>query len=119
VGVETLTCARCKATRDSHDNFCRSCGHQFTVNLPVVRESNLPIKTAPSIPPSLVGSVAVLAVGTSIEWLARRFAGTAARAAGRALVRGDRPVTPVKGAALEPDVTINEVVYVRKIEVRR
>jgi hypothetical protein len=117
--VEKLTCARCGAARDTQDNFCRSCGHQFTVNLPAVREDRLPARTGRAIPPSLVGSVAVLAVGTGIEWLARRMAGTAARAAGRALVGGDRPLPPVQRRPEAASVTIDEVVYVRKVEVRR
>jgi hypothetical protein len=96
------------------DNFCRRCGHQFTVNLPALRAPSLPVPSR-SIPPSLVGSVAVLAVGTGLEWLARRLANNAARAAGRALV----------GKAAEPqrapdeDVTISEILYVRKVQLRR
>ncbi|HWO74059.1 MAG TPA: hypothetical protein VNN21_10940, partial [Dehalococcoidia bacterium] len=79
-----VRCGRCGAVRETGDNFCRNCGRQFTVNLPALRGSNLPtIRKA--IPPSLVGSVAVLAVGTGLEWLARRLASSAARAAGRAL----------------------------------
>jgi hypothetical protein len=72
-----------------------------------------------AIPPSLVGSVAVLAVGTGIEWLARRMAGTAARAAGRALIGGERPSLPAHRSRDTRTVTIDEVVYVRKVEVRR
>jgi hypothetical protein len=72
-----------------------------------------------SIPTSLVGSVAVLAVGTGIEWLARRMAGSAARAAGRALVGADRSLVPQKRRPESQSVTIDEVVYVRKVEVRR
>ena len=117
--MEKLTWARCGGARDTQDNYCRVCGHQFTVNLPAVRESRLPARTNRTIPTSLVGSVAVLAVGTGIEWLARRMAGSAARAAGRALVGADRPSPPAKRSEDEPSVTVNEVVYVRKVEVRR
>jgi hypothetical protein len=117
--VDKLTCARCGVTRDTQDNFCRACGHQFTVNLPAVRENRLPVRTSRAIPPSLVGSVAVLAVGTGIEWLARRMAKPAARAAGRALIgAGDRSL-PAKRDGGSANVTIDEVVYVRKVEVRR
>jgi hypothetical protein len=117
--VEKLTCARCGIERDTRDNFCRSCGHQFTVNLPAIRESGLPVRQArPAVPRSLVGSVAVLAVGTGIEWLARRMAGSAARAAGRAIVSAN-PLQPTRRARDTGTVTIDEVVYVRKIEVRR
>jgi hypothetical protein len=64
-----------------------------------------------------MSSVAVLAVGTGIEWLARRMAGPAARAAGRALISsGNRSVDRRSSDA---DVTIDEVVYVRKVQVHR
>jgi hypothetical protein len=121
--VEALKCGRCGAARDTNDNFCRSCGHQLTVNLPALRQSRLPAGPQ-AIPRSLIGSVAVLAVGTSIEWLARRFAGSAARgavrAAGRALVRQDRvPTTKTGAASPAKNVSIDEVIYVRKIELRR
>ena len=117
--VQKLTCARCGVTRDTQDNYCRACGHQFTVNLPAVHESRLPARSGRTLPPSLVGSVAVLAVGTGLEWLARRMAGTAARAAGRALISGERPRLPAKRSFEEPSVTIDEVVYIRKTEIRR
>ena len=100
------------------DNFCRACGHQFTVNLPSVRASNLPAVKRSSLPPSLVGSVAVLAVGTGLEWLARRMVGQAARAAGRALIGSDQPA-PTKPATRQDDVTVDEVLYVRKVQLRR
>jgi hypothetical protein len=117
--VEKLTCSRCGGARDTQDNFCRGCGHQFTVNLPAVHESQLPLRQSRAIPPSLVGSMAVLAVGTGIEWLARRMAGTAARAAGRALIGGERQQPPARRPQDPQTVTIDEVVYVRKVEVRR
>ncbi len=79
----------------------------------------MPVSVAKGLPPSLIGSVAVLAVGTGLEWLARRMAGNAARAAGRALVSSDRPPPPSTRQAQSPDVTIDEVVYVRKVQVRR
>jgi hypothetical protein len=115
--VEAIDCGRCGAKRDTNDNFCRRCGHQFTVNLPSVRSQNLPAVRR-SLPPSLVGSVAVLAVGTGIEWLARRMAGSAARAAGRALIGQDRSVVPA-AAPRRDDVTVDEVLYVRKVQLRR
>ena len=117
--MEKLSCGRCGAIRDTQDNFCRACGHQLTVNLSAVRESRLPVRPSRAIPPSLVGSVAVLAVGTGIEWLARRMAGSAARAAGRALVGAERAPPPVTRPSASQSVTIDEVVYVRKVEVRR
>jgi hypothetical protein len=117
--VERLTCNRCGEARDTADNFCRVCGHQFTVNLPAVHESRLPARSGGGIPPSLVGSVAVLAVGTGIEWLARRLMNSAARAAGRALVGAESPRPPAPRSSTAESVTIDEMVYVRKIEVRR
>jgi hypothetical protein len=115
--VEAISCGRCGAKRDTNDNFCRRCGHQLTVNLPAVRSPNLPAVRR-AIPPSLVGSVAVLAVGTGIEWLARRMAGSAARAAGRALIGQERPLAPAPSPRLD-DVTVDEVLYVRKVQLRR
>jgi hypothetical protein len=100
------------------DNFCRACGHQFTVNLPAVRASNLPAVKRGSLPPSLVGSVAVLAVGTGLEWLARRMVGQATRAAGRALL-GSEQAAPAKPAPRQENVTVDEVLYVRKVQLRR
>jgi hypothetical protein len=116
--VDAVKCGRCGATRDTNDNFCRRCGHQFTVNLPAVRSRNLPAVRR-TLPPSLVGSVAVLAVGTSIEWLARRMAGSAARAAGRALIGQERAVAEPKRELRPDNVTIDEVLYVRKVQLRR
>jgi hypothetical protein len=117
--VEVLTCGRCGAKRDTADNFCRQCGHQLTVNLPAVRAETLPAVPR-AIPPSLIGSVAVLAVGTGLEWLARRIAGSTARAAGRALISreqatGDKP----RQTATSDDVTVDEFLYVRKVQLRR
>jgi hypothetical protein len=75
-----------------------------------------------AIPPSLIGSIAVLAVGTGLEWLARRLAGSTARAAGRALINREA-ATPSKAqpAAIsdEDEVTVDEFLYVRKIQLRR
>jgi hypothetical protein len=94
-------------------------------SLPAVPASRLPARTQ-SIPPSLVGSVVVLAAGTGIEWLARRFGGAAARtaaraatrAAGRALIGGSQ--RPAAQQARPPAKTIvDELIYVRKIELRR
>jgi hypothetical protein len=117
--VDALKCGRCGNPRDQADNFCRRCGHQLTVNLPAVRPRNLPIRVQ-SLPPSLVGSVAVLAVGTGLEWLARRLVGNASRAAGRALIgRDNSPATTRPAKPTSPDVSVNEVLYVRKVELRR
>jgi hypothetical protein len=90
------------------------------VNLPAVKEPRLPAETNSAIPPSLVGSVAVLAAGTALEWLARRLAGNAAKAAGRALVRKE-PSAPAKARQpqVTPAVTVREFLYVREVEVDR
>jgi hypothetical protein len=118
--VDSVQCGQCGATRDVGDNFCRVCGHQFTVNLPAVSESRLPAVKRSAIPPSLVGSVAVLAVGTSLEWLARRMMGSVVRSAGRALVGGsNRPEPTPPARRREDDVTVDEVLYIRKVQLRR
>src|SRR5690606_18771903 len=116
---------RCGASRDTADNFCRVCGHQFTVNLPSVPPSRLPVQSSgPGLPASLVGSLALLAVGTGLESLPRRRAGTAARRAGRAAgpalpTPEERPQPPARRTNETSSVTIDEVIYVRKVEVRR
>ena len=75
--MSDLRCGRCEFPRETNDNFCRRCGHQFTVNLPAVRSVGLPqVQRSSAIPPTLIGSVAVLALGTGAEWLARRLAGS-------------------------------------------
>ena len=117
-------CSRCGAVCESEDNFCRRCGHQLTITLPAVRAQTLPVRrqTLPAtLPPSLVGSVAVLALGTGLEWLARRLANNAVRAAGRAIVARDNaaPAATTKPSPPASDVTVNEFVYVRKVQLRR
>jgi hypothetical protein len=117
--MNLLHCHRCGAECERDDNYCRRCGHQLTITVPAIRTSSLPARGSPALPPSLVGSVALLAVGTGLEWLARRLANNALQAAGRAIVaRGD---PPRKAVAAQPqsDVTVNEFLYVRKVQLRR
>jgi hypothetical protein len=88
-----------------------------------VREPSLPAETGGGLPPTLVGSIAVLAIGTGLEWLARRMAGNAARgaarAAGRALTKR-QPEAPVRAASpAEPAVVVREVLFVREVDLRR
>jgi hypothetical protein len=75
-----------------------------------------------ALAPSRVGSVAVLAAGTALEWLARRLAGGAARgasrAAGRALTRRESPAVPAAPKD-DPAVTVREFLYVREVDLRR
>jgi hypothetical protein len=99
------------------DNFCRRCGRGLRAGLPVVRPAPaLPQRSSGALPPSLVGSVAVLALGTGLEWVARRVFGSAARAAGRALIPGsDQRIAKTPQA----EATIDEFVYVRKVQLRR
>jgi hypothetical protein len=95
-------------------------------SLPAVSRTALPAQSR-ALPPTLVGSVAALAVGTGIEWLARRMAGGAARAATRAAGRAIVPrLTPradvSKPAAKAPSenvTVVDEIVYVRKVQLRR
>jgi hypothetical protein len=120
--MNALRCSRCQLPRDTNDNFCRRCGHQFTVNLPAVRAVNLPEvqRGRTSLPPSLVGSVAVLALGTGAEWLARRLAGSATRAMARKVLGGSSAQVPARAESPGTrDVTVDEFVYVRKISLRR
>ena len=93
----------------------------MAASLPAVRSANLPVRSSRALPQPLVRSVAVLAVGTGIEWLARSFAGSAARAAGRALVGIERaPPTPAsKPAELPREAVVDEVLYIRKVQLRR
>jgi hypothetical protein len=94
------------------------------VTLPAVRETRLPAETR-AIPPALVGSVAALAAGTALEWLARRLASNAAKgvakAAGRALTRSATgqqvraPVAQDDGGA----VVVREFFYLRRVDLRR
>ncbi len=125
--MNDLRCPGCDAVRDSDDNFCRRCGRQITVNLPALATPRLPAEPAPALPPALVGSVAALAIGTGLEWLARRVASNAARgaarAAGRAIVRRDsapRAQTPVQATVTDDSaVVIRETLYVRQVNLRR
>jgi hypothetical protein len=122
--MDTLRCSSCGASRDADDNFCRRCGRQITVNLPAIRQGSLPAESR-GVPPSLVGSVALLALGTGLEWLARRAAGgaarTAARAAGKAITKRDQTSSR---AAVKADpetpaaMRIDEVVYIRQVHIR-
>jgi hypothetical protein len=121
--VDALSCSRCGAACDLNDNFCRRCGHDLSLALPALRPPSLPARPR-TIPPSLVGSVAVLALGTGLEWLARRAAGTAARAAGRALVGGGQERTVARprrsdGNAAPDAIDVDEVLYIRKVQLRR
>jgi hypothetical protein len=123
VTVNDLRCPSCSAPRDSDDNFCRRCGRQITVNLPAVREPSLPAETSGGLPPTLVGSIAVLAIGTGIEWLARRMAGSAAkgaaRAAGRALTKRQAAPASRASSVADPAVVVREVLFVREVDLRR
>lgn len=117
--MSALTCSRCGQAANHEDNFCRNCGRQLTVNLPAVAPNRLPVSMR-SVPRPLVGSMAVLALGTGLEWLARRAAGGAARAVGRALIgQGDTaPAREVKSST-PAQVDVDEVVYIRKVQLRR
>lgn len=118
--VEPLTCIRCGAAREIADNFCRKCGHQLTVTVPAVQPAASALPSIPvAIPPSVVRGVAVLALSTGIEWAMRRVAGNAARAAGRALVPGSSQPSRQARDASPREVSVDEIVYVRKVQLRR
>jgi hypothetical protein len=121
--MSDLRCPTCNLPRDISDNFCRNCGRQITIDvpsLPAIRAPDLPVPIR-SVPPSLIGSVAVLALGTGLEWAARRLgsgaAKGAARAAGRALLNrgGATPRAP----QAETTAFVEELIYIRQVQVRR
>jgi hypothetical protein len=96
----------------------------LTIDLPAVRSNaalqpTKPASLSVSIPPSVVRGAAVLALSTCAEWVLRRMAGNAARAAGRSLIPGaSAPQKQLK--AQEPrQVTIEEALYIRKVQLRR
>jgi hypothetical protein len=116
--VDTFRCDRCSTPHEAGDNFCRRCGRGLSAGLPVVRPAaGLPQRSR-ALPSSLVGSVAVLALGTGLEWVARRLMGSAARAAGRSLVTGGRDQNPTQRQP-QGEATIDELIYVRKVQLRR
>jgi hypothetical protein len=123
-GVNASRCQRCQAEYQAGDNFCRRCGNRLAMS-PAVQPARAVVRRTPGLPPSLVSSVAVLAVGTGLEWLARRLVSTAARSAGRALAgEGDirpQPTTPPPAPKQEAPLTatIDEIVVVRKVQLRR
>jgi len=119
--MSDVRCPGCGIPRDIGDNYCRRCGRQITVNLPEVRPSSLPAEVR-TIPPSLIGSVAVLALGTGLEWAARRLASgaakSAARAAGRALLsRGTTSNQQVDNNAAAR--IVEEVLYIRQVRIQQ
>ena len=117
--MDSNRCDRCSLPHDAGDNFCRRCGRSLSAGLPAIRPAASVTKpvSSRSVTPSLVGSVAVLALGTGLEWMARRLMGTAARKAGRALVSG----AETRPAPRQPktEATIDELIYVRKVQLRR
>ncbi len=86
--------------------------------VPATRSRGLPFK---ALPASFVGSMAVLAVGTGLEWAARRIVPSAAKAAGRAMIGQERvPATHGKKDGKSADnISVDEVLYVRKVQIRR
>ena len=119
--MELPNCSRCNAIRDVSDNFCRKCGYQLTPSLPAVRPVTqvlIPAKPV-AIPPSVVRGAALLALTTGAEWLLRRMAGNAAKAAGRSLVPSS--VLPSKQVKTQgpQEVSVDEILYVRKVQLRR
>lgn len=109
-------CDRCGATRDSTDNFCRRCGHSLNTRLPAVTRPAA-VTRRQFLPAPLVGSLALLALGTGAEWLARRLAVSAARSASSALL--SLAQRPRQRRLPQQTAVVDEILYVRKIEVRR
>jgi hypothetical protein len=72
------------------------------------------------IPPAVIRGAAMLALGTGVEWMMRRMAGNAVRAAGRSLIPGGNNAPAKQLSAAGPrEVTVDEVLYVRKVQLRR
>ena len=123
--MEASHCTRCGSHRDLSDNFCRKCGHPLTVDQVSVHSTakpvpvqQMPTVTVP-IPPAVIRGAAMLALGTGVEWMLRRMAGNAARAAGRSLIPGGNN-SPAKQLNAGPrEVTVDEILYVRKVQLRR
>jgi hypothetical protein len=63
--------------------------------------------------------MAVLALSTGEEWILRRAAGNAAKAAGRSLLPGSSRPAKQLGSSEPRQVTVDEVLYVRKVQLRR
>jgi hypothetical protein len=119
--MSDLRCPGCGIPRDIGDNYCRRCGRQITVNLPEVRPSTLPVE-ARAIPPSLIGSVAVLALGTGLEWAARRLASGAARGAARAAGRALLSRAGSSQPQVQNDAAagiMQEVLYIRQVRIQQ
>jgi hypothetical protein len=121
--VNSQFCTGCGSSCEPSDNFCRRCGSALAVEAPVLRTTRLPaLRQRRALPPSLVGSVAVLALGTTVEWVARRLAGQAARAAGRALIGGQQSnglTASPRPARTGDDISVDEFFYVREVRIRR
>jgi hypothetical protein len=63
--------------------------------------------------------MAVLALSTGVEWVLRRAAGNAVKAAGRSLVPGSSTPSGQLKAREPREVTVDEILYVRKVQLRR
>lgn len=88
--------------------------------LPLKREQHLPVVSRPRVPGAVVRAVAVVAVGTLTEIMARRLA----REAGRRVANVTRlPIGRQKPKVLrrdddEPQV-LTDTVFIRRIQMRR
>jgi hypothetical protein len=100
------------------------CGGQLTIDInpmPAVRPAAAVVPARPvSIPPAVVRGVALLAVSTGVEWALRRMAGNAARSAVRSLIPGASSAVSRPAKAEGPrEVSVDEILYVRKVQLRR
>ena len=124
--MSPFRCHNCGAARGVEDNFCRRCGKQITVNLPAIRSQSLPTGQAGlpavrgSLPPTVLRGLAALAIGTGLEWAARRLASNATRGITRALIQREPTKKPKASNGGSADaVAIDEVVYIRQVHLRR
>jgi hypothetical protein len=119
--MPAIICGRCATVCDQDDNFCKRCGMALSdEQLPLKREQHLPAVSRPRVRAAVVRAVAVVAVGTLTEIMARRVA----REAGRRVASAVRlPIGRKQPKALRlvddgPQV-VSDTVFIRRIQVRR
>ena len=86
--------------------------------MPLKRESHLPVIASPRVPAAVVRAVAVVAAGAVTEIMARRLAREAGRRVTNAVrLRGRR--APKALTVVDQPATISDELYIRRIHMRR